>query len=68
MGNANDRHYLGRAFGQHVFNFEGELLTKVNFDLPLNVIRVDAEMNVLYGISPTSDDAIYYFSLDDYGL
>ncbi|MFN3801631.1 BF3164 family lipoprotein [Belliella pelovolcani] len=52
----------------HVFNFEGELLTKLNFDLPLNVIRVDAEMNVLYGISPTSDDAIYYFSLVDYGL
>lgn len=52
----------------HVFNFEGELLTKLNFDLPLNVIRVDAEMNVLYGISPTSDDAIYYISLDENGL
>ncbi len=52
----------------HVFNFEGDLLKKLKFDIPLNVIRVDAELGVMYGLSPNSDDAIYYVSLKDCGL
>jgi hypothetical protein len=48
----------------HVYTFEGTPLVKMIFDLPLNVIRLDAKMNVLYALSPMSDDAIYYLPLE----
>lgn len=52
----------------HIYTFEGIPLAKMIFDLPLNVIRLDSEMNVLYGLSPKSDDTIYYLPLDNFNF